>query len=126
MKKVITTDLAPAALGPYSQAIEANGFVFCSGQIAVDPKTGEMKAGIEEQTKRVLKNLTNVLKAAGLTLSDVVRTDVFLADMNDFTKMNEIYGTFFKSEPPARQTLEVSRLPREALVEISCIAIKNG
>ncbi len=124
-KKIIISKEAPAAIGPYSQAVEFGDFVFLSGQIGVDPLSGELAKGIDKQTKQVFKNLNAVLKASGLSLINVVRADVFLADMNDFQKMNEIYGTFFKKDPPARQTVQVAALPRAALVEISCIAYKN-
>ncbi|MDT7543579.1 MAG: 2-iminobutanoate/2-iminopropanoate deaminase [Acidobacteriota bacterium] len=126
MRQTVATDAAPRAIGPYSQAIEAGGLVFTSGQIPTDPKTGEFVAGgISEQTEQVLKNLSEVLKAAGCGLADVVKTTVFLADMNDFAAMNEAYGRYFKSDPPARSTVQAARLPRDARVEIDVIAVKR-
>lgn len=124
MKVIIQTDRAPQAIGPYSQAVKANGFVFASGQIPIDPKTGEFVPGcIQEQTKQVLKNLTAVLEAAGSNLDRVVKTTVFLLDMKEFDAMNEVYGEFFKVEPPARATVQAARLPRDARVEIEVIAL---
>lgn len=126
VRQTVATDAAPRAIGPYSQAIEAGGLVFTSGQIPTDPKTGEFVAGgISEQTEQVLKNLSEVLKAAGCGLADVVKTTVFLADMNDFAAMNEAYGRYFKSDPPARSTVQAARLPRDARVEIDVIAVKR-
>ena len=123
LKRIIETKSAPQAIGPYSQAIEAAGFVFASGQIPIDPMTGEFVAGgIAEQTEQVLKNIAAVLEAAGTRLANVVKTTVFLADMNDFAEMNKVYGRFFSNEPPARATVEASRLPRDARVEIEVIA----
>jgi 2-iminobutanoate/2-iminopropanoate deaminase len=120
----IHTDQAPPAIGPYSQAIKAGGFVFASGQIPTDPATGQFVAGgIAEQTEQVLKNLSAVLEAAGSGLHDVVKTTVFLADMGEFALMNEVYGKFFADNPPARATVEAARLPRDARVEIEAIAI---
>jgi len=119
----IQTDAAPKAIGPYSQAITLNGMVFCSGQIPIDPATGNLvEGGIEAQTHQVLRNLTAVLKAAGADLSRVVKTTVFLQSMNDFTAMNGVYATYFSQTPPARSTIEVAKLPRGALVEIEAIA----
>lgn len=124
MKEIVTTENAPGAIGPYSQAIIANGMVFCSGQIPVDPKTGEFVSQIvSEQTEQVLINLSEVLKAAGTSLDSVVKTTVFLADMNDFVEMNEVYGRFFSDNKPARATVQAARLPRDAKVEIDCIAL---
>ncbi len=124
MKVIIQTDRAPEAIGPYSQAVKANGFVFASGQIPIDPKTGEfVPGGIQEQTKQVLKNLTAVLEAAGSSLDRVVKTTVFLLDMEEFPAMNEVYREFFKEEPPARATVQAARLPRDARVEIELIAL---
>lgn len=124
MKEIVTTENAPGAIGPYSQAIIANGMVFCSGQIPVDPKTGEFVSQIvSEQTEQVLINLSEVLKAAGTSLDNVVKTTVFLADMNDFVEMNEVYGRFFSDNKPARATVQAARLPRDAKVEIDCIAL---
>jgi len=124
MKEIISTDSAPGAIGPYSQAIKANGMVFCSGQIPIDPTTGEFVSDkVGEQTEQVLKNLDEVLRAAGTGLDNVVKTTVFLADMNDFAEMNEVYGRFFSSNKPARATVQAARLPRDTRVEIDCIAI---
>ena len=124
MKEIITTDKAPGAIGPYSQAIKAGGFVFCSGQIPIDPATGNFVSdAIGEQTEQVLKNMSAVLEAAGSSLNNVVKTTVFLADMNDFAEMNEIYGRYFSDNKPARATVEAARLPRDARVEIECVAL---
>ena len=123
-KEIVTTDNAPGAIGPYSQAIKAGGMVFCSGQIPIDPATGNFVSDIvREQTEQVLKNLSEVLKAAGTSLDNVVKTTVFLADMNDFAEMNEVYATFFSNNKPARATVQAARLPRDARVEIDCIAL---
>lgn len=123
MRQRVSTKNAPAAIGPYSQGIKANGFVFLSGQVALDPATGQVVGGdIRAQTERVLKNLEAVLEAAGSSLAAVVKTTVFLADLNDFTAMNEVYGRFFPQEPPARATVEVRRLPKDVRVEIDAIA----
>lgn len=123
MKKEIKTEKAPKAIGPYSQAIEANGFVFASGQIAIDPATGELSTGdIEEQTRLVLNNLKAVLEAAGSSFDNVVKCTVFLQDMNDFSKMNTVYGEFFKPPYPARAAVQVARLPKDVKVEIEAIA----
>lgn len=123
MKETITTNAAPAAIGPYSQAVKSGGFVFCSGQIPIDPTTGEfVSEAIAEQTEQVLKNLGQVLKAAGASFDSVVKTTVFLADMNDFAEMNEVYGRYFDGNKPARATVQAARLPRDAKVEIDCIA----
>jgi 2-iminobutanoate/2-iminopropanoate deaminase len=123
MKQVVATQKAPQAIGPYSQAIKANGMVYASGQIPIDPATGQVISGdIAAQTERVLKNLTEVLAAAGSSLQKVVKTTVFLKNMSDFAPMNEVYGRFFTQEPPARSTVEVARLPKDALVEIEVIA----
>jgi len=122
--ETITTNAAPGAIGPYSQAIKAGGLIFCSGQIPIDPATGEfVSQEIAEQTEQVLKNLGEVLAAAGASLADVVKTTVFLADMNDFAAMNEVYGRYFSENKPARATVEAARLPRDARVEIDCIAL---
>jgi 2-iminobutanoate/2-iminopropanoate deaminase len=124
MKETITTENAPGAIGPYSQAIKAGGMVFCSGQIPIDVKTGEFVSQVVgEQTEQVLKNLSEVLKAAGMSLGNVVKTTVFLADMNDFVEMNEVYGRYFSDNKPARATVQAARLPRDAKVEIDCIAV---
>jgi 2-iminobutanoate/2-iminopropanoate deaminase len=122
-REAITTTNAPAAVGPYSQAIVVADFVFCAGQIPLDPGTGEVTAStIEEQTERVLRNLGAVLDAAGATFGDVVKTTVFLTDLGEFSAMNGVYARFFPDPPPARSTIEVAALPRGAKVEIECIA----
>jgi 2-iminobutanoate/2-iminopropanoate deaminase len=124
MKETVSTEKAPGAIGPYSQAVKAGGMVFCSGQIPIDPNTGEFVSDVvSEQTEQVLRNLTEVLKAAGSSLENVVKTTVFLADMNDFVEMNEIYGKYFSDHKPARATVQAARLPRDAKVEIECIAV---
>ena len=124
MKQTVQTEQAPKAIGPYSQAIKANGFVFASGQIPIIPETGEFVAGgIKEQTEQVIKNLSRVLEAAGSGLDRVVKTTVFLADMEEFVAMNEIYGRYFSDKPPARATVEAAGLPRGARVEIEAIAL---
>lgn len=124
MREIISAKNAPAAIGPYSQAVRANGFLFLSGQIALDPESGQVIEGdIRAQTERVMKNLEAVLAAAGSSLAAVVKTTVFLTDVNDFAAMNEVYGRFFTQNPPARATVEVSRLPREVKVEIDLIAL---
>lgn len=124
MKQVITTDRGPKAIGPYSQAIRANGFIFISGQIALDPASGAIVDGdVRAQTERVMENLKGIVEAAGSSLDKVVKTSVFLKDMNDFAAMNEIYGRYFPANPPARATVEVARLPRDARVEIELIAL---
>jgi 2-iminobutanoate/2-iminopropanoate deaminase len=125
VKEVVGTKDAPTAIGPYSQAIKAGDLLFLSGQIAIDPKTNQMSTGsIEDQTRQALDNLDAVLKASGMTMANIVNTTVFLKDVNDFGKMNAVYGTYFKDKPPARATVQVARLPRDALVEISAIAVK--
>jgi 2-iminobutanoate/2-iminopropanoate deaminase len=122
-KKIISTDEAPKAIGPYSQAVQAGGFLFCSGQVALDPKSGQVAAqDIEGQTRRVMENIHAVLKAAGCDWESIVKTTIFLKSMGDFPKVNEIYGSYFKSAPPARSTVEVSRLPKDVLVEVEVIA----
>jgi 2-iminobutanoate/2-iminopropanoate deaminase len=124
MKETISTTNAPGAIGPYSQAIKAGEMVFCSGQIPIDPATGEfVSEDVAEQTEQVLKNLNEVLAAAGGGLGDVVKTTVFLADMNDFSAMNDVYGRFFNENKPARATIQAARLPKDARVEIDCIAV---
>ena len=126
VKQVISTPNAPEAIGPYSQAIRAGNMVFLAGQIAIDPKTKQLMkdASIEDQTRLVLDNLKAVLEADSLTMDHVVSTTVFLKDLNEFGKMNEVYGTFFKSAPPARATVEVARLPRDVKVEVAAIAVR--
>lgn len=127
MKQIVKTEKAPQAIGPYSQAVRAGGFVFASGQIPLDPRTGEfVEGGIAEQTEQVLRNLAAVLEAAGTGLDRVVKTTVFLADMNDFAAMNEVYGRYFSGNAPARATVEAARLPRDARVEIEAIAEAGG
>ncbi len=124
MSEVISTEKAPGAIGPYSQAIRAGNMVFCSGQIPIDPETGEfVSVDVSEQTDQVLKNLAAVLSAAGASFSDVVKTTVFLADMGEFAAMNEVYSKYFSENKPARATVEAARLPRDARVEIDCIAV---
>ena len=124
-RDIVKTDAAPQAIGPYSQAIKANGFVFVSGQTALDPRTGQMVGqDIKTQTRRVLDNIKAVLQAAGTSLDHVVRCSVFLKDMNDFGPMNEEYGSYFKELPPARTTVQAAKLPRDALVEIDAIAMQ--
>jgi 2-iminobutanoate/2-iminopropanoate deaminase len=127
VRQIVKTDNAPKAIGPYSQAVVANGLVYASGQIAFDPSTGELiQGGVGEQTERVLQNLSKVLQAAGTSLDRVVKATVYLADMNDFAAMNEVYGRFFPSEPPARSTVQAARLPRDARVEIDFIALSGS
>ena len=124
VREIVATEEAPRAIGPYSQAIRAGNLLFCSGQIPIDPATGEfVSGGIAEQTERVLHNLSAVLNSGKANLSQVVKTTVFLADMDDFTAMNEVYGRFFGENPPARSTVQAARLPRDARVEIDAIAI---
>jgi 2-iminobutanoate/2-iminopropanoate deaminase len=123
--EVISTEKAPKALGPYSQAIKANGFVFVSGQIPIQPSTGSLVKGtIAEQTSLVLTNLGEILKSAGTSLDKVVKTTVFLQDMNDFDEMNKTYAEFFTSTKPARATVQVARLPKDVSVEIECVAVE--
>lgn len=124
MKKVISTTNAPAAIGPYSQAIEANGFVFASGQIPVNPATGEIPEGIEAQADQVMKNMQNLLAAAGTSLEQVVKTTVFIQSMNDFAAINGIYSKYFDKDCPARSCVEVACLPKNVLLEMEAIAVK--
>lgn len=125
MKKVINTEKAPKAIGPYSQAIEANGTLYISGQLPIDPSTGSfVEGGAKEQTEQVLKNVVSILEAAGYTLDNVVKSTVLLQNMDDFAAMNEVYGSFYKSDAPARVAYQVSKLPMGALVEIDTIAVK--
>ena len=130
MKKLqqINTVTAPKAVGPYSQAIKVDKFVFCSGQIGLEPKTNTLvEGGVEKEAEQTLKNLSAVLEAAGLSFKNVIRTDIFLTNINDFSKVNEIYGKHFSKDPkPARQTVEVSKLPKGANIEVSCIAYKGN
>ena len=124
MREIIKTERAPEAIGPYSQAVKAGGLVFASGQIPIDPATGQfVPGGVKEQTEQVLRNLSMVLEAAGSGLGQVVKTTVFLADMGDFAAMNEVYGRYFTADAPARATVEAARLPRDARVEIEAIAL---
>ena len=124
VKEIVATDRAPRAIGPYSQAVRAGNLLFVSGQIPIDPATGEfVSGGVAEQTEQVMRNLSAVFEAAGAGLSQVVKTTVFLADMDDFTTMNQVYGRFFGENPPARATVQAARLPRDARVEIEAIAL---
>jgi len=125
MIKTILTDKAPAAVGPYSQALEVNGFVFCSGQIGIDPKTGNLVEGFENQVRQVLSNLKAVLEGAESNFEHVVKTTVFIKNMNDYPLFNKVYGEYFADHKPARATVEVSRLPKDCLIEIEAIAVKN-
>ena len=123
MRDVVLTDHGPKPIGPYSQGIRTNGFLYVSGQVALDPKTGELAgADIHQQTQRTLENVKGILEGAGSNLHHVVKTTVFLKDMNDFAAMNEVYAKYFASAPPARSTVQVARLPKDALVEIEVIA----
>jgi 2-iminobutanoate/2-iminopropanoate deaminase len=125
MRNVVATQTAPQAIGPYSQAIKSSGWIFTSGQIAIDPATNQLMSGdIAAQTERVLKNVSAILEAAGSGLSRVVKTTVFLKNMSEFVQMNEVYAKFFASNPPARSTVEVARLPKDVLVEIDVIAME--
>lgn len=125
MKKIISTQNAPAAIGPYSQAVEAGGLIFISGQLPIDPATGAMApAEIKAQTEAVIKNLEGILKSEGLSLENVLKTTVFMADLGQFGAMNEVYGRFFAANPPARATIEVKALPKAALVEIEAVAAR--
>ncbi|MFZ1132582.1 MAG: RidA family protein [Terriglobales bacterium] len=124
MREIIATEHAPKAIGPYSQAIRAQGLIFTSGQVAIDPTTQQVIAGdVSAQTDRVLKNLAAILQASGSSFEKVLRSTVFLKNMGDFAAMNEVYGRYFKHEPPARSTVEVARLPKDVLVEIDVIAL---
>ena len=123
MKNIISTDKAPQAIGPYSQAIEVNGMVYTSGVIPVVPSTGEIPEGIEAQANQAIGNLCELLKAAGTSAEDVIKTTVFIKDMNDFAKINEIYSKYFISDCPARSCVEVARLPKDVLVEIEAVAL---
>ncbi len=123
MKKIISTNEAPAAIGAYSQAVRSGSFLFCSGQIPLDPKSGQIVSGdIAAQTRRVLDNIAAVLRAEGLTFNNVVKTTIFLIDLGDFQTVNEVYSSYFKQSPPARSTVQVSALPKGAKVEIDAIA----
>lgn len=125
MKKVISTENAPAAIGPYSQAIEVNGIVYTSGVIPVNPKTGEIPSDIETQAKQAIGNLMNLLNASGCKPSDVIKTTVFIKNMEDFGKINEIYASYFEEPFPARSCVEVARLPKDVFIEIEAIALKS-
>lgn len=122
MKNIVETKNAPSAIGPYSQAIQFGNMLFTSGQIPVNPRTGEVPKSVEEQARQALENLKNVLEAAGLSLANVVKTTVFIKDMNDFAIINEVYAQYFEQPYPARSCVEVARLPKDVLVEIECIA----
>lgn len=124
MKKEIVTNKAPAAIGPYSQGIEVNGFVYTSGQLPIDPATGIMPEDVESQAEQSLKNVFSILEEAGLDSSNVVKTTVFIKDMDDFARINKVYEGFFEKSYPARSCVEVARLPQDALVEIEVIAVK--
>ncbi|WP_092346927.1 RidA family protein [Candidatus Chrysopegis kryptomonas] len=125
-RKVVYTEKAPKPVGPYSQAIIAGDFIFTAGQIPIDPKTNQVVQGdIKEQTKQVLENLKAVLESAGATFDDVVKVTVYMRDLNEFSAMNEVYSEYFKNSPPARTTVEVSRLPRDVKIEIDLIAVKK-
>ncbi|MGF7050277.1 2-iminobutanoate/2-iminopropanoate deaminase [Paenibacillus sp. DS2015] len=124
-KQAISTNSAPGAIGPYSQAIEAGGFVYTSGQLGLIPETGQFGEGVEEQTRQSLNNVKAILEAAGASMDQVVKTTVFLKDMNDFVAMNEVYSSFFSEPFPARSAVEVARLPKDALVEIEVIVVKK-
>jgi 2-iminobutanoate/2-iminopropanoate deaminase len=124
VREIIKTEGAPGAIGPYSQAIRAGGFVFASGQIPLDPATGSLVPGdVVKQTEQVMRNISALLEAAGSGLDRIVKTTVFLADMNDFSAMNEVYGRYFDENPPARSTVQAARLPRDARVEIEVVAL---
>lgn len=125
MKKVIISHNAPAPIGPYSQAILANNTLYCSGQIPIDPSTGDLiTTSVEAETHQVMKNISEVLSAADMTFENVVKCSIFLKDMNDFARVNEVYGSYFSDEAPARETVQVSRLPKDVSVEISVISVK--
>lgn len=125
MKDIVLTDRGPKPIGPYSQAIKSNGFVFVSGQVALDPSTGEfVGTEVREQTARVMENLKAILEAAGASFTHVVKTTVYLKDMNDFVAMNEVYARYFTTAPPARSTVQAARLPKDALVEIDVVAFQ--
>ena len=127
MKKIISTNEAPGAIGPYSQAVRIGSFLFCSGQIPLDPKSGEIVAGdITAQTGRVMDNIAGLLRAEGLSFDDIVKTTIFLTNLGDFQTVNQIYGSYFKNDPPARSTVQVAALPRGANVEIEVIAAARG
>ncbi|AJS61056.1 RidA family protein [Paenibacillus sp. IHBB 10380] len=124
-KQVIATKSAPGAIGPYSQAIEGGGFIYTSGQLGLNPETGQFGEGVQEQTRQSLNNVKAILEAAGAEMGQIIKTTVFLKDMNDFVAMNEVYSSFFSEPYPARSAVEVARLPKDALVEIEVIVLKN-
>ena len=127
MKKIISTTKAPAAVGPYSQAVRAGSTIYCAGQIPLDPKSGQIvSGGVDAQTRRVMDNISAVLNAEGLTMDHVVKTTIFLMDLNDFQTVNEIYGSYFRQAPPARSTVQVAGLPKGARVEIEVIAVASS
>ncbi|HZS17564.1 MAG TPA: RidA family protein [Candidatus Udaeobacter sp.] len=127
MKKIISTSEAPGAIGPYSQAVRSGNFVFCSGQIALDPQSGQIVAGdVAVQTRRVMDNIAAILRAEGLTFDHVVKTTIFLTNLGDFQTVNEIYGSYFKADPPARSTVQVAALPKNVDVEIEVIAVADS
>jgi 2-iminobutanoate/2-iminopropanoate deaminase len=125
-REAVRTSSAPAAIGPYSQGIDADGFVFCSGQIGLDPSTGDLVEGLEAQTERVLRNIAAILDAVGLSMSDIVKTTIFLTDMNDFATVNGIYGKHVVDPPPARSTIAVTALPKGARIEIEATARRRS
>jgi len=126
MKKVIASNKAPKALGPYSQAVKVNDMVFTSGQIGVNPTTGELENGIEAQTRQALENIKNILEEVGFGMNTVVKCTCILKDMNDFAAMNAVYGEFFTSEPPARATFQACKLPKDAVIEIDAVAVTHN
>jgi 2-iminobutanoate/2-iminopropanoate deaminase len=127
MKKIVNTSNAPAPIGPYSQAVMVNGMLFVSGQIAIDPANGELVTGdIKSETKRVMENIRGILTASGLDFANVVKTSIFLTDMNNFAQVNEVYGSYFSGNFPARETVQVSRLPKDVNVEISVVAVQSS
>lgn len=124
-KKIVRTELAPAPIGPYSQAVLSNGTLYVSGQIPLDPESGQLITGdIRKETERVMESISHILKAAGMDFSNVVKCSIFIKDMNSFGEINEVYGQYFQENPPARETVEVSKLPKGVNIEISCIAVK--
>jgi 2-iminobutanoate/2-iminopropanoate deaminase len=127
MKKIISTNEAPGAIGPYSQAVRSGNFVFCSGQIALDPKSGQIVAGdVAVQTRRVMDNIAAILRAEGLTFDHIVKTTIFLTNLGDFQTVNDIYGSYFKEDPPARSTVQVAALPKNVDVEVEVIAVADS
>ena len=125
MKKIILSEKAPSPIGPYSQAVAVNGMVYISGQIPIDQESGDLVSGsIEEETHQVMKNLGYILSSAGLSFANIIKTSIFVNDLGNFGRINEVYGTYFDEQPPARETVEVSRLPKDVNIEISCIAVE--